>query len=175
MTNTELKNNIDAAITNKTSVSSITPVNVGEQIKSTVDYIDQEISNIELLEGPQGPQGPPGESGTVALQAYKVYSALISQSGTGIPIAKVLENTTGVNFSYTINSTGNYMLTGSSNVFTANKTATICSFNSNGSFPNGTMFFYSIGSQFFIIETRNSGTPTDGIITDAFIEIRVYN
>jgi hypothetical protein len=46
MTNTELKNNIDAAITNKTSVSSITPVNVGNQMKSTVDYIDQEIASI---------------------------------------------------------------------------------------------------------------------------------
>ena len=46
MTNTELKNNIDTAITNKTSASSITPTNVGAQIKSTVDYIDQEISTV---------------------------------------------------------------------------------------------------------------------------------
>ena len=65
MTNTELKNNIDTAITNKTSVSSITPVNVGEQIKSTVDYIDQEISNIELIPGPQGAQGPQGVQGPI--------------------------------------------------------------------------------------------------------------
>ena len=65
MTNTELKNNIDAAITNKTAVSSITPSNVGEQIKSTVDYIDQEISNIELTPGPQGSQGPQGNPGPV--------------------------------------------------------------------------------------------------------------
>lgn len=52
MTNTELKTNIDAAITNKTSVSSITPNNVGEQIKSTVDYIDQEIDSIDLTPTP---------------------------------------------------------------------------------------------------------------------------
>ena len=63
MTNTELKNNIDAAITNKTSALSITPVNVGEQIKSTVDYIDQEITNIELTPGPQGIQGVQGPTG----------------------------------------------------------------------------------------------------------------
>lgn len=68
MTNTELKNNIDAAITNKTSVSSITPTNVGEQIKSTVDYIDQEISNIELIPGPQGVQGPQGPIGLTGTQ-----------------------------------------------------------------------------------------------------------
>lgn len=52
MTNTELKNNIDTAITNKTAVSSITPNNVGEQIKSTVDYVDQEIANINLTPSP---------------------------------------------------------------------------------------------------------------------------
>ena len=63
MTNTELKNNIDAAITNKTSASSITPTNVGAQIKSTVDYIDQEISNIELIPGPQGEAGENGLQG----------------------------------------------------------------------------------------------------------------
>ena len=68
MTNTELKNNIDAAITNKTSASSITPTNVGAQIKSTVDYIDQEISNIELIPGPQGVQGPQGPIGLTGTQ-----------------------------------------------------------------------------------------------------------
>lgn len=67
MTNTELKNNIDTAITNKTSVSSITPTNVGAQIKSTVDYIDQEISNIELIPGPQGVQGVQGPQGPIGL------------------------------------------------------------------------------------------------------------
>ena len=67
MTNTELKTNIDTAITNKTSVSSITPTNVGEQIKSTVDYIDQEISNIELIPGPQGVQGVQGPQGPIGL------------------------------------------------------------------------------------------------------------
>lgn len=68
MTNTELKNNIDAAITNKTAIRSITPANVGEQIKSTVDYIDQEISSIELTPGPQGEQGTQGIQGEIGLQ-----------------------------------------------------------------------------------------------------------
>ena len=63
MTNLELKNNIDLNITNKTQSSSITPVNVGSEMKNIVDYIDQEIDNIELTPGPQGPQGPQGESG----------------------------------------------------------------------------------------------------------------
>lgn len=63
MTNLELKNNIDLNITNKTQSSSITPVNVGSEMKNVVDYVDQEISNIELTIGPQGPQGPQGPIG----------------------------------------------------------------------------------------------------------------
>ena len=63
MDNTTLKQQIDTAITNKTAMRSITPANVGENIKATVDYIDQEIANIELTPGPQGEQGTQGISG----------------------------------------------------------------------------------------------------------------
>lgn len=75
MSNTILKQQIDTSITNKTAMRSITPTNVGESIKAVVDYVDQEIQQIELqpgpvgpqgiqgLTGPQGPQGPQGEVG----------------------------------------------------------------------------------------------------------------
>ena len=71
MNNTTLKQQIDTAITNKTAMRSITPANVGENIKATVDYIDQEIANIELTPGPQGEQGLQGiqgEQGDIGLQ-----------------------------------------------------------------------------------------------------------
>ena len=68
MNNTTLKQQIDTAITNKTAMRSITPANVGENIKATVDYIDQEIANIELTPGPQGEQGIPGAQGNIGLQ-----------------------------------------------------------------------------------------------------------
>ena len=146
MTNTALKAQIDSQITNETLPNSVSPTDVGGNLKAVVDFI-----------------------------GYNSYSALISQSGTSAPTVKVLNNTTGVTFTLSRNSSGNYTLTGSSDVFTSDKTGTLYNFNSNGSFPNGSMFFYSIGAQFFIIETRDSGTPTDGVITDSFIEIRVYN
>ena len=79
MTNTELKNNIDAAITNKTSVSSITPTNVGAQIKSTVDYIDQEIAAIPI-----------------STPTYKTYRAIITQNDINDLQVNVLENTIGI-------------------------------------------------------------------------------
>lgn len=146
MTSTTLKAQIDSQITNETLANSISPTDVGTNLKAIVDFI-----------------------------GYNSYSALISQSGTSAPTVKVLNNTTGVTFTLSRNSAGNYTLTGSSNVFTTDKTTTVYSFNSNGSFANGTMFFYGIGAQFFTIETRDSGTATDGMITDAFIEIRIYS
>ena len=82
MTNTELKNNIDVAITNKTAALSITPSNVGEQIKSTIDYIDQEISNIELIPGPAGPQGiqgPQGPAGTLPAKISRQINVTTSE------------------------------------------------------------------------------------------------
>jgi hypothetical protein len=147
---TTLKAQIDTEITNETANLAITPAEVGGRMKDAIDYTTE--------------QG----------QGFLVYTALISQSGTGIPTAKTLKNTTGVTFAYTRNSAGNYTLTGSSNVFTTNKTATIYSINTNGSFSNSRMYFYNIGAQFFTIETYNATTATDGIITDAFIEIRIY-
>ena len=63
MDNTTLKQQIDTAITNKTAMRSITPANVGENIKATVDYIDQEIATIELTPGPRGLQGEQGLQG----------------------------------------------------------------------------------------------------------------
>src|SRR5436190_17165163 len=44
MTNTQLKAQIDAAITNKTTSKSITPTDVGSNTKAVVDYIDQQVT-----------------------------------------------------------------------------------------------------------------------------------
>jgi hypothetical protein len=63
MTNTQLKGNIDSSISNKTLNSSILPTDVGGQLKSVVDYTDQEVSKISL--GVTGPVGPKGDAGPV--------------------------------------------------------------------------------------------------------------
>ena len=71
MDNTTLKQQIDTAITNKTAMRSITPANVGENIKATVDYIDQEIATIELTPGPRGLQGEQGLQGLQGIQGIQ--------------------------------------------------------------------------------------------------------
>jgi hypothetical protein len=151
MTSTQIKDNINADITSKTTPNSISRSDVSTNLVDIVDYVDQEA------------------------QGYKVYSALISQSGTSAPTAKVLKNNLGVTFSFSRSSAGNYLITASSDVFTVDKTAVSYSINTNGSFSNSRMYLYSIGAQFFTLETYNATTATDGVITDSFIEIRVYN
>ena len=150
MTSTEIKEEIGLLITTETTPNSITPAEVGGILENIVDYVDQES------------------------MGCKVFSALVSQSGTSIPTLKVLKNTTGVTFTASRSGVGNYLLTGSSNVFTTDKTACSYSLNTAGSFPNATMFFYSIGAQYFTLESKNSGTATDGILTDTLVKIEIY-
>ena len=52
---------------------------------------------------------------------YKVYTAIITQTGTDAPTAVVLQNTLGITPTLTRFATGNYRIT-ASNTFTANKT-----------------------------------------------------
>lgn len=71
MTSTQLKAQIDSAITSKSQNNTITPSNVGASVKSVVDYIDQEIDNIQLTPGAtgaQGIQGIPGPIGPAGLE-----------------------------------------------------------------------------------------------------------
>ena len=100
MDNTTLKQQIDTAITNKTAMRSITPANVGENIKATVDYIDQEIANIELTPGPQGPQGPQGPAGTDLPQTFEQLSSVSNSAPFPYPTSSVaLFNSMGVSYS----------------------------------------------------------------------------
>lgn len=63
-TNIELKQNIDTNIINKTATSSITKVDVGNMGKDIIDYVDQEINNVqEPIPGPAGQQGIQGNTG----------------------------------------------------------------------------------------------------------------
>ncbi len=102
---------------------------------------------------------------------YKVYTALLSQSGTNAPTAIVLENTLGGTVVWTRTGTGNYTaaLTGA---FTSNKTAF---------FINTYLGAYSVGVQYgsvnnFLIDTRvaSTNTFTDGLLVGNTIEVRVY-
>ena len=107
---------------------------------------------------------------------YKVYTALLTQSGTNAPVATVLENTLGGAVTFTYESVGFYKVITPAGVLTNGRTFITLERGSS------TMSISSIraaplGTSLVQIQTLNQSlTPTDNIINGkATFEIRVYN
>lgn len=109
---------------------------------------------------------------------YKVYTALVSQSGTNAPTAIVLQNTLG-EITYTYSTSGQYQIT-SSSLFTSNKT--FITYNTHNSDDGGTsiydVFITRSDAYLLSFNTLNGGVNQDGLIPSyapIYLEIRVYN
>jgi len=120
----------------------------------------------------------PDASGTIALvetvKPYKVYTALLSQSGTSAPTATVLENTLGGTIVWTRSATGIYVGT-LSGAFTVDKTLTLMNTGHN---VNGFEGISRVDADSVKVQTYINGpTYSDGRLSNsgASIEIRVYN
>lgn len=107
---------------------------------------------------------------------YKVYVALISQTGTSAPTVIVLENTLGGTPVWSRIGPGVYsgLLSG---FFTANKTTVI--FTKQYTVPTGgTDIFTAVGCgsiNSIDLSTANTAGLVDGVLSKATIEVRVYN
>src|SRR6478752_4564705 len=106
-----------------------------------------------------------------AASKYKVYTALITQSGTGAPVATVLENTLGGTIVWTYGAVGIYVAT-LSGAFTTNKTTVLATLNTS-SVSSTIAGIQSTGNTCQIATANSSGTAADGIMSTATIEIRV--
>lgn len=119
----------------------------------------------------------PDASGTIALvetiKPYKVYTALLSQSGTSAPTLVVLENTLGDTVTPLYNSVGNYTLQLSTlNLFTSTKTFILL----NSSYSSDAYLGVVRGSDNeLLVNSTFNGSNSNNVISDASIEIRVYN
>lgn len=107
------------------------------------------------------------------VKPYRVYIALLSQSGASDPTAIVLENTLGGDINWYYNSTGIYygVLSG---VFTSDKTvcfATLGNWNTN--VTNVALERLDNDTVGLITFAPNDNTYND--FTNISIEIRVYN
>lgn len=100
---------------------------------------------------------------------FKVYTALLTQTGTDAPTAIVLENTLGETPTFQYNSPGNYSLLTSGSIFTANKTFFISSLS--GDLGYSSVALARISNTEVIIEL-DSGEDIQ--LDNASIEIRVY-
>ena len=116
-----------------------------------------------------------GSSEPVDPRPYKVYTALLTQSGTNAPVATVLENTLGGDIVWSYDFAGAYIGT-LNGAFIENKTKLEIGLVSDGdyatlSFGN----FYRINSDSIGLNTLNSITLFDQMLNNTPIEIRVYN
>jgi hypothetical protein len=110
----------------------------------------------------------------VVTAPYKVYSALLNQSGTSDPTAMVNENTIGT-FTLTRNSTGIYYLT--SPAFNGYPDyGKVLVFLTNGLINRSITGAYTPPINGVTITTADlAGITTDGYINNCSIEIRLYN
>lgn len=115
----------------------------------------------------------PDRSGTIRVgENYKVYTALLSQSGTSAPTATVLENTLGGTVVWTRSSAGVYAATLAGG-FTSDKTW--WSPRNSGSAPSG--FWLELSWQdadTMSLLTLDGMTLSDDAMLTTPIEIRVY-
>jgi len=128
------------------------------------------------------PQKKYVDSAIAAIKPYKVYTAIITQTGTDAPIATVLENTLGANATWVRNTIGDYGLLFDSLVLSENKTFSPNEYQlfntGNNTLAVGT---YSIratrtNGDFFALRTYDTdgNIADDKLSTPIFFEIRVY-
>lgn len=103
---------------------------------------------------------------------YRVYTALITQSGTNIPLARVFENTIGT-VSISRNNPGEYYFTVSPFVDGTNYIA-VLSTGIDSPTKIYTITTYQADAEIGL-ETFLNGVRSDNCLYDFFIEIRIYN
>jgi hypothetical protein len=114
---------------------------------------------------------------SIAPPKYKVYTALLTQTGTNAPVATVLENTLGTTITWTRQGPGIYDATLTQGVWDNTKTV---AFSTLGNF-GGTNIIISL----YVNNNNNniklyslapiSQQNVDNVLSNNTIEIRVYN
>lgn len=101
---------------------------------------------------------------------YKVYTAIINQSGTSAPTSTVLHNTLSGNVVFSRNTDGQYLGT-LSGAFTSGKTFFYAYNYVSGTY---TELYYNDVNSFTLNSKDGTFTFDDDLLQDLQIEIRVY-
>lgn len=163
--------------TNRTTSFGVNTLNAGVNDTRWLVYGDGKIrmNNYGINTFSVTPTTTPvfGTDGSIGERiAPKIYTALLTQSGTGAPTATVLGTNEIGTIVWTRNSAGSYTGTLTS-AFTANKTwAMVQKGDMNGSFVNGLLSSTSANSVSLTV-TDNAGSSTDNF-TNMSIRIEVY-
>jgi hypothetical protein len=113
---------------------------------------------------------------TSSNNAYKIYSALLTQTGTADPVPTVLENTIGnIQWSRDLINAGEYyaVLTGA---FTLDKTFYLSQVTTHNSPQTVEIIMNRVDDDTISLKTLLSGSGfTDDFLSNTPIEIKVYN
>lgn len=160
----------------ETPIIKFTDTNELFLIKDITSKYEQTVSDV-LIEVGLDDLIPLSGGGGGSTPSYKVYTALLTQSGTDAPVATILENTLSGIPVWTRVNTGNYTIT-LTGEFTTNKTIVSCSNVTSTQGSDGRIIVYNdegIYGDFMSIKCLSNGNlPVDGLI-DQYIEIKVYN
>jgi hypothetical protein len=132
------------------------------QVNGTISASPATLSNQVVVKSQLDAVGRP----------YKVYTALVSQTGTNAPVATVLENTLGGAVSFTYSNVGVYVV---SMPLSISQSKTICFINSGVSNVNIMGCGYVNTTSIQIANRQPNGAYADGLMTNVNLEIRVYN
>jgi len=106
---------------------------------------------------------------------YKSYVATISQSGTESPVATVLQNDFSTDFAWSYSAVGNYILTNAGVFPDESKVMMLIGSTYNNTQTERIFTIYGDANSIWV-ETYSSGiTPSDEVLYETAIEIRVYN
>ena len=144
----------------------------------TTDEIDAiKVSNVPNAGNPFATTGDLNDAianiPVVDSRPYKVYSALITQSGASAPtVSMIIENTLGATISFSKNSVGSYKVTASSSVFNTSWADSIY-INLNAL---GSTIFQNLSATTKDFQTADkTGTIKDDLLFNSRIDIYVYN
>tara|TARA_R100001440_G_C2461279_1_gene109948 strand:- start:51 stop:497 length:447 start_codon:yes stop_codon:yes gene_type:complete len=136
-------------------------------VSSTVDTTDRGSSELQSQREIYTMQDIKDSTGL----GYKIYAAILNQTGTNAPVPTVLQNDfAGTTFTWVRNAGGNYSLIGTVvNPWVLNKTAIIVNGGNASSTDN--IRYEVLDTQ--VIDFRTGSV--DGRFVNGFVEIRVYN
>jgi len=104
---------------------------------------------------------------------YRVYTALITQTGTTAPTVIVLENTIDPTISFVYNDVGDYDIVSSNSAFTIDKTFVISPLITGQLDTN--VFTLNNSTTNINLSTFSNGTQANDLLDKSSFEIRVYN
>lgn len=113
-------------------------------------------------------------TGSTNIRPYRVYTALLTQSGSNPPTENVLEDTLGhTGFTWSYSSTGAYFAESVGLFVPTNITFLVSGIGNNAT---GVANIYRYDNNQFTVETYDTSfSPANGILSNSMVEVRIYD